>query len=37
MVTAVQVHPDEGLDWDPDLIAPDVAARRRRRLMLLTS
>jgi metal-sulfur cluster biosynthetic enzyme len=37
MVTAVQVHPDEGLDWDPDLIAPEVAARRRRRLTLLTT
>jgi metal-sulfur cluster biosynthetic enzyme len=36
-VAAVRVHPDEGLDWDPGLIAPDVADRRRRRLALLVT
>jgi metal-sulfur cluster biosynthetic enzyme len=36
-VTGVRVHPDEGLDWDPSLIAPAAAERRRTRLVLLTS
>jgi metal-sulfur cluster biosynthetic enzyme len=36
-VTAVRMHPDEGLDWDPSLIAPVAAERRRLRLTLLTT
>jgi metal-sulfur cluster biosynthetic enzyme len=36
-VTDVRMHPDEGLDWDPSLIAPPAAERRRLRLTLLTN
>jgi metal-sulfur cluster biosynthetic enzyme len=36
-VTDVRVHPDEGLDWEPSLIAPEAAERRRLRLTLLTA
>jgi metal-sulfur cluster biosynthetic enzyme len=31
-VSSVEVRSDAGLDWTPELIAPEAAARRRRRL-----
>jgi metal-sulfur cluster biosynthetic enzyme len=31
-VSSVEVHADTGLDWTPDNIDPQTAARRRRRL-----
>jgi metal-sulfur cluster biosynthetic enzyme len=34
-VTAVRLNPDEGLDWDPDLIAPE--AQQRRHLALVST
>lgn len=34
-VTSVSVFPDEGLDWTPDNIDPETAARRSRGLALL--
>jgi metal-sulfur cluster biosynthetic enzyme len=36
-VREVRVHPDAGVDWDPSLIAPQAAERRRYRLRLLTA
>jgi metal-sulfur cluster biosynthetic enzyme len=34
-VTEVRVMPDEGLDWDPSMMDPHVAAERSRRLVRL--
>jgi metal-sulfur cluster biosynthetic enzyme len=34
-VAEVTVNHDSGLDWDPDLIAPEARARQRRRLRTL--
>ena len=34
-VTGVSVGHDNGLDWDPDMIAPEAQSRRQRRLALL--
>jgi metal-sulfur cluster biosynthetic enzyme len=34
-VTRIEVRPDEGLDWEPDLIDADRAAERERRLVHL--
>ncbi|GAC1574612.1 MAG: hypothetical protein NVS3B24_01990 [Candidatus Dormibacteria bacterium] len=34
-VAEVRVHADAGIDWDPDMIAPAAAQRRRERLQML--
>ena len=34
-VMGVSISNDTGLDWDPDMIAPEAQARRRRRLAML--
>jgi metal-sulfur cluster biosynthetic enzyme len=34
-VTSVSVRHDSGLDWTPDLIAPEARERRNRRLQTL--
>lgn len=34
-VTAVSVTHDSGLDWEPEMIAPEAQARRKQRLATL--
>jgi metal-sulfur cluster biosynthetic enzyme len=36
-VTAVEVTHDLGFDWDPSMIAPEAAERRRLKLLAISS
>jgi metal-sulfur cluster biosynthetic enzyme len=34
-VTRVELHPDDGLEWDPGMIDPATQQRRRERITML--